>query len=124
MIATQLTTKLDKIKSGQYQPSSFIIADAKDGDMAFGIAAPGPVLASDDPVLSSEMDAGVEYKSRAEYLAAMKAMAESDLIDILLMSASSAETLHAEKLFTDSNVTPAVRLCTVSAWSVFGNFQQ
>jgi len=44
---TQLTSKLDKIKSGQYRPSSFIIADAKDGDMAFGIAAPGPVPSSE-----------------------------------------------------------------------------
>ena len=130
MIATQLTTKLDKIKSGHYQPSSFIIADAKDGDMAFGIAAPGPVmasdgplLASDGPALSSEKDgADVEYKSRADYLAAMTAMAESDLIDILLMSASSAETLHAEKLFTDSNVTPAVRLNdTTDIWSARGS---
>ncbi|MEZ5476484.1 MAG: hypothetical protein R3E95_03030 [Thiolinea sp.] len=37
----RLDQKLAQIRSGQYQPSDFIIADAKDGDMAFGITAPG-----------------------------------------------------------------------------------
>ena len=108
MIATTLTTKLDNIKSGRYQPTDFIIADAKDGDMAFGIAAPGPVAAS---------PSGSAYKSRADYLDAMKAMAHSGLIDILLMSASSAETLQQDKLFSESSITPAVRLNDTTAVS-------
>jgi len=43
LITDTLKNKLAKIKSGQYTPQDFIIADAKDGDMAFGVAAPGPV---------------------------------------------------------------------------------
>lgn len=116
MIAEKLKTKLDKIKSGHYQPTDFIIADAKDGDMAFGIAAPGPVLNS------AADDGYTDYKKREDYLAAMTAMAESELIDILLMSASSAETLQAGKLFEKVAVTPAIRLNdTTDIWSARGS---
>ncbi len=119
MIATRLKTKLDNIKSGKYQSSDFIIADAKDGDMAFGIAAPGPIQSNTD--ISPELE-NAEFKCRADYLGAMKAMAESELIDILLMSASSAETLHAENLFKDSNITPAIRFNdTTDIWSARGS---
>ena len=38
----RLDQKLATIRAGNYQPGDFIIADAKDGDMAFGIATPGP----------------------------------------------------------------------------------
>ena len=119
MIANRLKSKLDHIKRGDYQPTDFIIADAKDADMAFGIAAPGP----DHSVTNSSQEKGrTEYKSRADYLGAMKDMARSELIDILLMSASSAETLHAENLFTDSQITPAVRLNdTTDIWSARGS---
>ena len=37
----RLDAKLDRIRSGRYTPADFIIADAKDPDMAFGCAAPG-----------------------------------------------------------------------------------
>ncbi len=121
MIAEKLHTKLDKIKSGRYTPSDFIIADAKDGDMAFGIAAPGPDLSE----TSTKKRTGVgqlKYRARAHYLDAMQAMAHSELIDILLMSASSAETLHNAELFTKTNVTPAVRLNdTTDIWSARGS---
>ena len=106
MIAEKLLTKLDKIKSGRYTTSDFIIADAKDGDMAFGIAAPGPEL-SDISVKESTGVGQLKYRDRAHYLDAMQAMAHSELIDILLMSASSAETLQNAQLFTKTNVTPA-----------------
>jgi hypothetical protein len=36
-----LDTKLAAIRSGAYNPADFIIADAKDGDIAFGATAPG-----------------------------------------------------------------------------------
>ena len=38
----RLDRKLSNILAGSAAPSDFIIADAKDGDMAFGITAPGP----------------------------------------------------------------------------------
>ena len=37
-----LDQKLARIRAGNYTPADFIMADAKDPDMAFGIACPGP----------------------------------------------------------------------------------
>ena len=34
--------KLQKIKNQKYKPKDFIIADAKDGDLAMGVTTPGP----------------------------------------------------------------------------------
>lgn len=39
-----LDRKLAKIHAGKYKPTDFIIADAKDADMAFGVMAPAPYL--------------------------------------------------------------------------------
>jgi len=113
MIKERLHNKLEQIKSGLYQPADFIIADAKDGDMAFGIAAPGPVTGD---------NSGHKFKSRKEYLANMQAMAESELIDILLVSASSAERLTESKVFEQTDVTCAIRFNdTTDIWSARGS---
>ncbi|MEJ7639559.1 MAG: hypothetical protein WKF75_16685 [Singulisphaera sp.] len=80
----------------------FILADAKDADMAFGIGAPG---------LSPEAHSGeLRHKTLAEYRDQMRAITRQGLVDIMLMSASTnyALTIH-ERLFEDSSVTPAVR---------------
>jgi hypothetical protein len=80
----------------------FIIADAKDADMALGIGAPGQ---------SPEMHSGeVRFRTLEEYREQMRLIARSGLVDIMLMSASSnfALTLQ-ERLFDNSPVTPAVR---------------
>lgn len=104
---TRLNDKLARIRAGVYTPSDFIIADAKDGDMGFGTPAPGPRL-----------DKPGQSKTKAEYLEAMRAMTGSGLVDIMLMSASSAEVLAGEGIFTDGRVTPAVRLNdTTDIWS-------
>jgi DhnA family fructose-bisphosphate aldolase class Ia len=106
-----LDTKLAKIRSGKYTPKDFVIADAKDGDMGFGRACPGP-----------RRDGSGALKTKADYLAAMSEMTKSGLVDIMLMSASSAETLHGQKLFTKSKVTPAVRLNDATdIWSQRGS---
>ena len=42
MAKKTLDTKLAAIRAGKYKPTDFIIADAKDGDIGFGTAAPGP----------------------------------------------------------------------------------
>lgn len=108
MIKT-LDAKLARIHAGKYTPKDFIIADAKDGDMGFGTTAPGPVRGSD------------KLKTKTQYLEAMTAMTKSGLVDIMLMSASSAEALHEKKLFAKSKVTPAVRLNdTTDIWSQRG----
>ena len=108
MIKT-LDAKLARIHAGKYTPKDFIIADAKDGDMGFGATAPGPVRGSG------------KLKSKSQYLEAMTEMTKSGLVDIMLMSASSAEALHEKKLFAKSKVTPAVRLNdTTDIWSQRG----
>jgi hypothetical protein len=80
----------------------FIIADAKDADMALGLGAPGA---------SPEMHAGeVRFKTLEEYRDQMRLITRSDKVDIMLMSASSNHALTLrERLFDDSPVTPAVR---------------
>ena len=45
-MSRRLDRKLDAILAGRYTPDDFIIADAKDADMAFGVAAPGPSRAA------------------------------------------------------------------------------
>lgn len=94
-----LDKKLERIRSGKYTPADFVIADAKDADMGFGATGPGPVAGTTD-----------QLKSKPDYLAAMQNMVESQLVDIMLMSASSAETLNQEGVFNHSPVTPAIRL--------------
>ena len=105
----QLQSKLSRIRSGQYTPEDFIIADAKDGDMAFGLLAPGP---RSDGTL----------KKKADYLDAITAMTDSGLVDVMLLSASSAEELSHRGAFKDSRVTPAVRMNdTTDIWMARGS---
>jgi hypothetical protein len=80
----------------------FILADAKDADMALGLGAPGK---------SPEMHAGeVRLKTLEEYREQMRLITRQGLVDIMLMSASSNYALtFRERLFDHSPVTPAVR---------------
>lgn len=80
----------------------FILADAKDADMALGLGAPGR---------SPEAHPGeVRFKSLEEYREQMRLITRQGLVDIMLMSASSSHALTiGERLFDDSHVTPAVR---------------
>ena len=80
----------------------FILADAKDADMALGLGAPGK---------SPETHAGeVRFKTLEEYREQMRLITRQALVDIMLMSASSSHALTiGERLFDDSPVTPAVR---------------
>ena len=80
----------------------FILADAKDADMAFGLSAPGR---------SPEHHAGeARFRTLDEYRQLMRDVVAQGLVDIMLMSASSSEVLTIEeRLFDNSAVTPAVR---------------
>jgi len=92
----RLDRKLANIRAGAYRPTDFIIADAKDGDMAFGCATPG-------------VGPDGKMKPLRAYRDDMIKVAESDLADIMLMSVSSAEVLTREGVFAKTEVTPAVR---------------
>src|SRR3954465_12502302 len=80
----------------------FILADAKDADMAFGLGAPG---------LSPEAHTGeLRFKTLEEYREQMRLITRQGLVDIMLMSASTNHALTIrERLFENSPVTPAVR---------------
>lgn len=102
-----LDRKLAAIRGGTYVPADFIIADAKDGDMAFGLAAPGKGPNGMKPLRAYRDD--------------MIKVTNSGLVDIMLMSLSSAEVLGAEGRFAGNDVTPAVRLNDTSdIWHMRG----
>jgi hypothetical protein len=111
-----LDTKLAELKA---DPSSrvFILADAKDGDMAFGVRAPGPrgYLAAEGvrPAnFSPEVWSREEYGHRnlPEFLDIIREEVKQGIIDLMLMSASVNEQLAIkEGLFRDTHVTPAAR---------------
>ena len=95
-MSKRLDRKLAAIRAGAYAPQDFIIADAKDGDMAFGCATAG-------------VGPDGRMKPIRAYRDDMVKVVESDLADIMLMSVSSAEVLTREGAFAHTDVTPAVR---------------
>ncbi|MEO6436531.1 MAG: hypothetical protein ABIP55_12340 [Tepidisphaeraceae bacterium] len=93
-----LDQKLASIHADPHGAKDFILADAKDADMAAGLAAPG-----------KDARTG-KIRSLAEYREQMREVVKQGLVDIMLMSASSAEVLGIkERLFDASHVTPACR---------------
>ncbi|MDC3131346.1 hypothetical protein OA492_00365 [Pelagibacteraceae bacterium] len=110
-----LDKKLHNIKSSNNKPSDFIIADAKDADMAGGIRGPGYVRKKDGALT----DIPDNFSS---YVDKMENMTKSKLVDVMLMSMSSAEILVKKKLFKNSPVTPAIRLNdTTCTWGMIRN---
>jgi len=112
-----LDRKLATIAAGDYTPDDFIIADAKDADMAFGAAAAG---------VAGAAGAGAEQvpprlRSRREYLTAMSALVREERVDIMLTSASNGEQLVREGVLEGSPVTLAVRANdTTDIWNQRG----
>src|SRR3954462_10310448 len=93
-----LDTKLAAIHADPHGARDFILADAKDADMATGLAAPGKDARTGRP------------RSLADYRDQMREVTRQGLVDIMLMSASTSELLTIrERLFENSHVTPAVR---------------
>jgi hypothetical protein len=111
-----LDTKLAEVKAN---PASraFIIADAKDADMAFGVRAPGPRSylsgrgerpARFSPEIWTRAEYG--YRNLPEFLDIIREVVHQKLVDIMLMSAYVNEQLTIkEGLFKNSGVTPAAR---------------
>ena len=93
-----LDQKIANIRANPSGAKDFILADAKDADMATGLAATGK-----DPVTG-------RARSLAEYRDQMREIVRQGLVDIMLMSASTSEVLTIrERLFDGSHVTPAAR---------------
>ena len=102
-----LDQKIADIRANPSGSKAFIIADAKDADMAFGITAPGQKRPMNpERVLKSEM----RWKTLPEYRQQIRDVVKQGLIDIMLCSASNIEQLAInERLFDNSHITPAAR---------------
>lgn len=100
MIRT-LDEKLSNIQNDS-SATDFILADAKDADMGFGLAAPG---------INPNSDCSTRpFRSIEDYRENMRQIIRQGVVDIMLMSASTSEQLTiVEGAFLDSGVTPAVR---------------
>ena len=102
MAIKSLDRKLAAIHADPMGCREFILADAKDADMAFGIGAPGK-----SPVGHS---GELRFKTLAEYREHIRQIARQGLVDIMLMSSSTSFKLTIEeRLFENSHITPAVR---------------
>lgn len=126
MLMKALDSKLAEIKAN---PASraFILADAKDADMAFGVRAPGPrgFLASRgtrpaqfSPEVWTRDEFG--YRNLPEFLDIIREVVHQGVVDIMLMSAYVNEQLTIkEGVFKNSRVTPAARANdTTDVWAV------
>ena len=97
-----LDQKLAAIHADPQGCKAFIIADAKDADMGFGIGAPGQS--------PERHDGEVRFKTLAEYRQQIRDVIRQGVVDIVLMSASTNEVLTIqERLFDNSHITPAAR---------------
>jgi hypothetical protein len=115
MIKT-LDTKIADILANPSDSKAFIIADAKDADMAFGVAAPGPRRSPKADVYDTD------WKRLDDFRAQIRDVVRQGIVDIMLLSASNVEALAMEEgLFENSPVTPAARANDTSdIWAVRG----
>jgi DhnA family fructose-bisphosphate aldolase class Ia len=120
----RLADKLTALRADLSAPH-FILADAKDADLAWGAASAGPNY--NYPVPSPSEGRAREggapgtrdvtshtsyslYRSITDYRDQIREVVRQGAVDILLASASTLSVLaHNERLFDDSDVTPAVR---------------
>ncbi|MGH7939886.1 MAG: hypothetical protein ACREFR_02290 [Limisphaerales bacterium] len=97
----RLIEKLNHIRSN---PSTreFILADARDADMAWGVPSTGKIY----PPADAE-----RYRTMPEFHDQIRAVARQGIVDIMLASISTMSRLaHGERLFDSLEVTPAVRI--------------
>ena len=114
----RLDEKIARMRAGSATRRDFIIADAKDADMAFGITAPGPGQCRPN----RQREAEACWKSLEDYRRQIRAVITQDIVDIVLLSASNVEQLAIrERLFAGSPITPAARANDTSdIWVVRG----
>jgi hypothetical protein len=97
-----LDAKLAAIHADPSGAKDFILADAKDADMAFGMGAPGHS--------PERHDGELRFKTLAEYREQIRQVIKQGIVDIVLTSASTNDLLAVQEgLFENSPVTPAAR---------------
>lgn len=125
-VEKSLDIKLAQLKKDR-NANVFIIADAKDADMAFGVRATGPRYylssrgaraAQFSPEVWTREEFG--YRNLPEFLDIIREIVHQGVVDIMLMSASVNEQLTIkEGLFRNSHVTPAARANdTTDIWAI------
>jgi len=125
-MSKSLDSKLAEVR-GNPTSRAFILADAKDADMAFGVRAPGPRSylsargerpARFSPEIWNRLEFG--YRNLPEFLDIIREVIGQGIVDIMLMSAYVNEQLTIkEGLFRSSHVTPAARANdTTDVWAV------
>ncbi len=116
----RLDQKLAAMRADPSGCREFILADAKDADMAFGVTAPGPDRRNvhQRPYCES---VGC-WKSLEDYRAQIRAVIAQDLVDIMLLSASNVEQIVIQEgRLQGSAITPAARANdTTDIWAVRG----
>ncbi len=95
-----LDQKLKLIANGKYTSKQFIVADAKDPDMAGGVGAAGPV----DP---KKPDG--PFRTKQQFYDSVCEIIKDGDVDIMLTSVSTLEAINARGAYKNSHVTPAVR---------------
>lgn len=105
-----LDQKLAAIHADPSGCRDFIIADAKDADMAFGIGTVGK-------------RADGSFKTIPDYHEQIRQIVRQGKVDIMLMSASTNDQLNnRERLFENSHITPAARANdTTDVWVARSN---
>ncbi len=95
-----LDKKLKLISEGKYSPKHFIIADAKDPDMAGGVGAAGPVDLTNPNGLS---------RTKQQFYDSVCDIIKEGVVDIMLTSVSTLEAIDVRGAYNKSHVTPAIR---------------
>jgi hypothetical protein len=81
----------------------FILADAKDADMAWGATSPGQAYPPSPP-------GSGKHRSMVEFREQIREIVRQGAVDIMLASVSTMDVIaQRERLFDASDVTPAIR---------------
>src|SRR5260221_11926536 len=98
MAAKSLDQKLARIHADPRRCKDFILADAKDADMALAIGAPGK---------SPESHSGeLRYRSLREFRNIIVQIVEQKLVDIMMMATTTREALRLEQHIFDNRRAP------------------
>jgi hypothetical protein len=97
----RLIEKLNRIRANS-SSREFILADARDADMAWGVPSPGQHYPPEK---------NARNRTMPEFHDQIRAVARQGIVDIMLASISTMSLLaHRERFFDSIEVTPAVRI--------------
>lgn len=113
MTITRLEEKMARIMANPSGASDFIICDAKDSDMGFGVGHAGPLYDKNG------RNTG-RFKGREAFLDQIRAIVEQDIVDLMLLSVGNMERLVVEEqIFSGSRMATAIRANdTTDVWAL------